>query len=124
MILIGDKNIPYENIFKIDSIENIVNTPSNSTIIFEYKQELMHYCNKNSLKYAVLVTDLKEAIYANALDAKYIICQKELAKKIQKVADNYMFDAKVLAVISSNDEFNEIIDNEIDGIIYDFLIKK
>lgn len=124
MILIGDSNIPYENIYNVDAIENIINTPSNSTILFKYKQDLMDYSHKNLLKFAVIVKDLKEAIYANALEAKYIICEKELAKKIQKVADNYMFDAKILAIISSNDEFDEIIDNEIDGIIYDFLIKK
>ena len=61
---------------------------------------------------------IKEAIYANSLNAKYIISEKELAKAIQKIADNYMFDSKILAVIETNDEIEEIAQSEIDGIIY------
>lgn len=118
MILLGDKNIPYEIITKITKIEEIINTKSNSTILFEYNQELLDYCCKNSLRYAVIVKNLKEAIYSNALEAKYIICNKDFAKSIQEVADNYMFDSKILAIIQSNEEFEEVAKNQIDGVIY------
>ena len=118
MILIGDKIVPYEDISNIDSIENIQNTKANSTIIFRYNEEILSYSYKNNLSSAVIVDSVKEAIYANSLNAKYIICQKELAKKVQKIAENYMFDSKILAIISSNDEFEEIAISEIDGIIY------
>ena len=118
MILIGDKLVPFEDISNIDSIENIKDTKANSTIIFRYNEEILSYSYKNNLSSAVIVDSVKEAIYANSLNAKYIICQKELAKKVQKIAENYMFDSKILAIISSNDEFEEIAISEIDGIIY------
>ncbi len=118
MILLGDKNIPYEVITKVSKIEEIVDTKANSTILFEYNQDLLDYCCKNSLKYAVIIKSLKEAIYANALEAKYIICNKDFAKNIQEVADNYMFDSKVLAIIQSNEEFEEVAKSQIDGVIY------
>ncbi len=118
MILIGDKRIPYEDISKIVSIEDIKNTKANSCISFVYNEEILTYTFKNNLSSAVIITSIKEAIYANSLNAKYIICEKQLAKDLQKIAENYMFDSKILAIISSNDEFEEIALCEVDGIIY------
>ena len=123
MILIGDKTVPYENIEKIDSIADIKDTKPNSTVIFDYDAELLHYCLDNSIVSGAIVSSLKEAIYANALGARFIIAKKELAKRVQKAAENYMFDAKVLAVIESSQEIEEIVELEIDGIIYKRLIK-
>ena len=123
MILIGDKLVPFDNIFNISSIEEIKNTKANSIISFRYNESLLTYCFENELKYAVIVTSIKEAIYANSLDAMYIVCEKELSKDVQKIADNYMFDSKVLAIIKSSEELEEIAQNEIDGIIYKEIIK-
>lgn len=123
MILIGDKLVPFDNIFNISSIEEIKNTKANSIISFRYNESLLSYCFENELKYAVIVTSIKEAIYANSLDAMYIVCEKELSKDVQKIADNYMFDSKVLAIIKSSEELEEIAQNEIDGIIYKEIIK-
>ena len=122
MILIGDKLIPFEIFFNILSIDDIKNTKSNSFISFGYNEELLTYSYKNNLNSAVIIRSIKEAIYANALNVRYIICEKELAKNIQKIADNYMFDSKILAVIEASDEIEEIAKNEIDGIIYKNLL--
>ena len=118
MILIGDKLVPFGEFFNISSIDEIKNTKANSLISFRYNENLLTYSYENDLYYAVVISSIKEAIYANNLNARYIICQKELAKDIQKIADNYMFDSKVLAVIQTSDEIEEIALNEIDGIIY------
>lgn len=122
MILIGDKLVPSEEISLINSIEDIKTTKANSTISFGYNEDLLKYCFKNELNSAVIVNSIKEAIYCNALDAKYIVASKSLAKEIQKVAENYVFDSKVLAIIESNDELEEIASFEIDGIIYKNII--
>ncbi|MDN5054475.1 hypothetical protein [Aliarcobacter butzleri] len=123
MLVIGDKLIPFENIFFISSIQDIKNTKANSTLIFNYDEVLLKYVSENSISSAVIVTSIKEAIYANCLNAKYIISNQDLAKEIQKIADNYMFDSKNLAIIKSNDEFEQIAKNEIDGVIYEYLLE-
>ncbi|MFA9239570.1 MAG: hypothetical protein ACEQSQ_06745 [Candidatus Paceibacteria bacterium] len=123
MILIGDKLIPFENISFIFNIEEIKNTKANSTILFYYDDEIILYCYENELPYAVIVTSIKEAIYSNNLNAKYIISQKELSIELQKIADNYIYDSKILAIIDSNEEFEKIAKCEIDGVIYRDLIK-
>ncbi|ABV67491.1 conserved hypothetical protein [Aliarcobacter butzleri RM4018] len=123
MLVIGDKLIHFENIFFISSIQDIKNTKANSTLIFNYDEVLLKYVSENSISSAVIVTSIKEAIYANCLNAKYIISNQDLAKEIQKIADNYMFDSKNLAIIKSNDEFEQIAKNEIDGAIYEYLLE-
>ena len=122
MILIGDKLIPFDNIYNISSIEDIKNTKANSVVSFRYNEKLLTYASSNELNYAVIISSMKEAIYANSLNALYIICDKELSVSVQKIADNYMFDSKILAIIDSNNEIEEIALNEIDGIIYKEMI--
>ena len=123
MIILGDELVPYENTSFISSIDEIKNTKANSTLIFLYDVELLKYCYENELSSAVIVTSLTEAIYCNSLNAKYIISDKHLAIQIQKIADNYMYDSKNLVIINSNEEFDHIAKDEIDGVIYRDLIK-
>ena len=123
MILIGDDLVPYGQISFISNIEQINSTKSNSTILFNYDEVLLKYAYENELSSAVIIKSIKDAIYCNNLNVKYIISEKTLASQIQKIADNYMYDSKNLAIIDSNDEFEEIAINEIDGIIYRSLIQ-
>jgi hypothetical protein len=122
MILIGDKLIPFQKMYNIYAIKDIQNTKANCVVSFRYNEDLLTYCAENELNYAVLVSSLKEAIYANSLNALYIICDKDLSVSVQKIADNYMFDSKVLAIIDTDEEIEEIAQNEIDGIIYKKMI--
>lgn len=124
MILIGDSLIPHKAFCFIDSIADIDNTMPNSTLIYNYDENLLLYTRKNNLEAAVVVNSIKEAIYCNALKVKFIICDKKVAKSVQKVAENYMFDSKVLAIIEENEEIEKIALAEIDGVIYSSLLNK
>jgi len=122
MIIIGDKLIPFEELFKIDSIDDIKNTKANSTVLFTYCDEIAKFCFENEISFAIVVDSIKEAVYSSNLNAKYIITNKELSKELQKIADNYMYDAKILVIIESSDEFEEIAKAQIDGVIFKNLI--
>lgn len=124
MILIGDNLIPHKEFAFIDSILDIEQTIANTTLIFNYDENLLLYCRKNSLENAVVVRSITEAIYCNALNSKFIICDKKISKSIQKVAENYMFDGKILAIIDSSEEIEKVALNEIDGVIYTSLLSK
>ncbi len=124
MILIGDNLIPYKTFTYIVSIIEIEHSIPNSTLIFNYDENLLIYARKNNLNIAVIVSSIKEAIYCNALNCKYIICNKKLAKTVQKIADNYMFDSKILAIIEDSEEIEKVAINEIDGVIYSTLLNK
>ena len=122
MIILGDELIPYEEVFSISCINEIKTTKANSIVSFDYDEELLKYCFENSLKCLVKVESIIEAIYCNSLNALYIASQYDVAKEIQKVADNYMFDSKNLCIIKNNNSFEDVAKNEIDGVIYSILL--
>ncbi|MDD2291185.1 MAG: hypothetical protein PHV52_02800 [Aliarcobacter sp.] len=123
MIIIGDKLVPFEEMTYIKNIENIKDSKANSIVMFNYDEKMLKYAYENELSSAVIVTSITEAIYCNSLNVKYIISEKHLAIQIQKIADNYMYDSKNLVIINSNEEFEHIAKDEIDGVIYRELIK-
>ena len=122
MIILGDELVPYEEVFSISCINEIKTTKANSIVSFDYDEELLKYCFENSLKCLVKVASIKEAIYCNSLNVFYIASQYDVAKEIQKVADNYMFDSKNLCIIKNNNSFEDVAKNEIDGVIYSILL--
>jgi len=124
MILLGDEHIEFECIVKVSSIEDIKNTPPNSTVAFSFDMDILKYTNQNEINCAIKVDSIKELIYANLLNAKYIIPNKSILKDSQKIADNYMFDSKVLALINEADEIEKLALDGIDGAIYEKLLNK
>lgn len=124
MIILGDDLVPFEEICLINKISDIKNSKANSTLIFAYDKDLLSYCSKNSLSFGVIVNSILESIYSNALNAKYIICTKDIDKKIEEIAENYMFDSKVLTIIEDSKEIEEVAIKQIDGVINKKLLGK
>jgi hypothetical protein len=122
MIIIGNEDISFEVLENIKASEDIKSTKPNSTLVFAYNISIMQYCMKNGLRYAVVCKDIKESIFASNLEASYIIINKD-ALEIQNIAQNYMFDAKILQVLNNENELDEIARNNIDGIIYKKLLE-
>jgi len=119
MIIIGDNSIPYSDTFTtIKSIDEIKTTPPNSVVLFEFDIDILKYTYENNISSAVLVTNIKQTIYAHNLNTTYIIVEKNLAKTIQNIAETYMFDSKILTQIKHDDEIEEIALLGIDGVIY------
>ncbi len=124
MILLGDENIVYETLSLISSSQDIISTQANSTLVFEYNIDLIKYCHDNALGFAVMVKDIKAVIYTSQFDVKYIFCNKGIVNSVQKIAENYMFDAKILVIIDNSDEIVWVAQNEIDGAVYSHVLTK
>ena len=122
MIIIGDNYIDYENISLIGSIEDIKSTKPNSTVVFDFDKEKMKYCMENEINYSVKISSITESIYANNLNARYILPNNELLEIVQKIAENYMFDSKILATIQNEESIEDIAIQSIDGAIFKRLI--
>lgn len=122
MIIIGDEYIPFEKTEIISKIEDIQYSSSNSTVLFDFDKDIMKYCMENSVSYGVKISSIKEAVFANSLNAKYLISSNKLVQSIQHLAENYMFDTKVLAIIRSEEDIEQFAVVGIDGVIYNNLL--
>ncbi len=76
------------------------------------------YCQENNIAYAVVTNSLDDAIFANALGAKYMICEEDIALMVQPVAQEYLFDARILVLIHNEKEIAKIARGGIDGVIF------
>jgi len=122
MIIFGHKFVKTQPFYLIKKVEDIKNTPPNSTVVFDFNEsnlELIDHCNKSSIPFAVICDSIKDVLFSNALEAKFIICDKVVSPKAQKLADNYMFDAKILLYSGIEADIEWVVENEIDGILFE-----
>ncbi|WP_418640985.1 hypothetical protein [Sulfurimonas sp. ST-27] len=111
----------------MSDIDAIVQTPPASIIYLEFEEknlDIIEYLNQNSIKFALKVQDVTELIYASALGASYIHVEQKLAKTAQKIAENYLFDAKILVHIENEEEIEEMALLGIDGAVFTEAIVK
>ena len=119
MKIFGHEWIESEKFYKVSSIEEISITPANSLLQLDSlvkSLELAKYCQKNILRYALKITSIEEAVFANLLNATYVLCEKELAKELMPIAQNYLFDTQVLAYINKSG-IEEMARSGIDGVV-------
>lgn len=122
MIIIGHDFVPSEVLYLIKKEDDIAQTPSNSTVVFEFSEAnvpLCHYCRDNGVNFALIVDVERDAIFGNALGAAYLICDKVVSAKVQKLANEYMYDAKVLLYSSTEADMDFAAESGIDGIIFE-----
>jgi len=121
MIVIGHPWIKSQRFSKVFSIEDIKNTKTDDIILLEPlvdSHSYAQYCQNNSIAYAVGVNTLDDAIFANALGAAYMICKEDAALMIQPMAQEYLFDTRILVLIHNEKEISKIARGGIDGIIF------
>ena len=121
MLILGHPHIDHEKLYHINSIEAIEHTPSNSLLLFDFDAEvfeLIEHAQTNALGFAVNVSSLKDAILAENLDATYILINTDLATSVQKVADTYLFDAKILVHAEDESLIEELASEGVDGLIF------
>ncbi len=127
MIFFGHRFLKSESFYHIFDIDSILHTPPASTIYVEFDEknlDIINHAVLNSVKVAVFVKNITETLYASSLGASYIIIEKELAKTTQNIAENYLFDAKILALIEEEEEIEELALLGVDGVIFSGAIIK
>jgi hypothetical protein len=121
MILFGHPLIQSEQLYHIESIDAILNTPSNSIIALffeEQNMDIITHLRNNHIRFALYVANTTEAIVAENLRATYLVVNNKNGEEIQKVAEHYMFDAKVLGYCENIDNLEKLIDMRLDGAIF------
>jgi hypothetical protein len=73
---------------------------------------------------AIYAQNVTQLLYASSFNASFIVVEKELAKTAQNVAENYLFDAKILVLIEKEDEIEELALLGVDGVVFSNTIIK
>jgi hypothetical protein len=118
MILIGHKDITFSPMYRIVAAEDIAQTPPKSTVLFEYDALLAHYCHENTVSFAIHVKHTKELVLSQALGASFLVVDKALSLNAQKIAEQYLFDAKILLLSMDDNDIEWAALNAIDGILF------
>ena len=123
MQIIGHKLIKYENFNLIQTVENILNFDN---LIFEYNENFIKNAKNSGKTFSVIVRNLNEAVLANALNAKFIIIEKNnisITKEVVKLAEFYLFDSKIAVIIENYEkDLLNAINLRVDAIIYKNII--
>ncbi|MFT7003047.1 MAG: hypothetical protein ACJAWW_000381 [Sulfurimonas sp.] len=127
MYIYGHKFIESDTFYHVANIDAIENTPPNSSVYLVFSEnnlETIKYAVANDVTLALGVESVNEIIYASLLGASFIVVAKELAKTSQNIANNYLFDAKILVHITDEDEIEELAILGVDGVIFSNAIIK
>jgi len=127
MLLFGHPYVPSQPFYHIDAIEAIAHTPANSVVSLFFTPEnldIIDYLAQNSIRFALHVETTTNAVIAENLGASYLIVLPKYGEDIQKVAEHYLFDAKVLGYIEEMNDLEDLIEMRLDGAIFsDAMIK-
>ena len=126
MLIIGHPWIKSQIFHKVFSLEDIKKSQANEIVLLEAlvnSHALAQYCQVNSIVYAVETTSIDDALFANALGAKYMICEEDVALTIQPIAQEYLFDTRLLVRIDNEKEMTNLAKSGIDGVIFTEAIK-
>ena len=121
MIIIGHPWIKSNRFFKIFSIKGVEKSQADDIVLLEPlvdSHTTAVHCQENAIPFAVVVSTLEDALFANALGAKYIICEEDDALMIQPIATEYLFDTRILVLIHSEKEISKIARGHIDGVVF------
>jgi hypothetical protein len=121
MLIFGHPWVESSRFVKVFSVEEIERSAPGDVLLLEplnVSIELVKHCRAHELPFAVTVSSIREAIFANALDAAYIIAEHEQAISIQKIADEYLFDTRVLVLIENEKRIETMARFSIDGVIF------
>lgn len=127
MLIFGHRFIDSQNFHHISDIDSIQNTPPSSCVLVEFEEEnldIIKHCSLNSIAIAILAKNITEIIYSSTLGASYIIVNKSLAKMAQDLAQNYLFDAKILVMLEKEQDIEELALLGVDGILFSNAIIK
>ena len=121
MKIIGHPWIESERFVTVDSMEKITGSPAGSILLFDdllVSIELLHYCQKEGLPFALRAGEVKTALFSHALNARYVIAEKAIVQAIQELAQNYLFDTQILVEIQNENEIEKYARMGIDGVIF------
>ena len=127
MLLFGHPAIDFTPFYHVIEINEVELTPANSTLFIEYDEDnlaILKHLHQNKIDFALEVDTLVDVVLAHNFGARYIVVAGDLAQEAQAIAENYLFDAKILCRLQNEGDLEEKIRQGLDGVIYPQAIVK
>ncbi|WP_104722344.1 hypothetical protein [Helicobacter mesocricetorum] len=119
MLILNHFLIKPLEIVLIESKEDIQNSLPTDFLVLEENLELAKFCLESGVEYASIITDITKALLLVNLGVKFLMARDlEMAKDLQHLAETYLFDSKILLVITKDEEIKEAAKQGIDGVIF------
>ena len=119
MLIVGHSEIAHQKFVRVESLEQIAQSRNDEVVWFPYNGDfnLLKHCASNEVAFGVLVESVSDFVLSASFMPHYLIVRHS-AQTFQQVAQNYLFDSKVLYVIKSEDEIESLAKLGIDGVIF------
>ena len=127
MLLYGHRFIPSDSFYHVLDIDSIKNTPPSSIVHIEFCEEnldIIEHTRINQIHSSISCQTITEIIYASSLGASFIVIHPNLCENAIKIANDYLFDAKILVLIEEENEIEDLALSGVDGIIFSNAIVK
>ena len=121
MLIVGHPWVKSQKFHKVCSLEEIRLSQASDVVLLDTLADsyaLAQYCQENGIAYALKTKSIDEALFANALGAKYMVCEEAMALVIQPIAQEYLFDARILVPVENEKEMTKLAKAGIDGVIF------
>ena len=115
MIILGHALVPYEPLYLIKNGDEIFKYDN---LLFKFNDRLIAAAQKAQKKFSVITNDINEILLANGAGARFIIVDKKSAAAAQKLANDYLFDAKIAMFIGSARALKGLAELGIDAAIF------
>lgn len=127
MLLFGHPLIQNALFYHVNSIDAIENTPPSGVILTEFDRnntDILLHAHTNNLPLCVGVTSITELIIVANLNPHYILIPNTLVKQAQEIANEYLFDPKLLTIIQDEEEIEELATLGLGGAVFSSAIIK
>jgi hypothetical protein len=121
MKIIGHPWIESERFVVVESVEAIRQSPAASVLLFESLEtslEIIEWCRKEHLPWALQTEETRAVLLAQAMGARYLVTTQERAVPFQELAQHYLFDMEILAVIEEESQIEACAERRIDGVLF------
>ena len=114
MIILGHALVPYEQLYLIKNGDEVFKYDN---LLFKFNDRLIAAAQKAQKKFSVITNDINEILLANGAGARFIVVDKKSAAAAQKLANDYLFDAKIAMFIGSARTLKGLAELGIDAAI-------
>lgn len=124
MLILNHPLITPLDIVIIEETNAIQNTSPKSFLIIKHHHtkvliELAKYCQDNHISFAAIPNNITEALLLVNLSTRYLLTKDlEFAKRLQSLAETYLFDTKILLSITHESQIQTTANCGIDGVIF------